>query len=56
MTKSPKYAHIDQKFVTALDQVIAVNTELGIKPNNDSSIGQIIYPYNRRLISPLRIK
>lgn len=56
MTKSPKYAHIDQKFVTALDQVIAVNTELGIKPNNDSSIGQIIYPSNRSIISSVRSK
>lgn len=56
MKKSPKYVNIDEKFVDALDEVIAVNTKLGIKPNNDSSIGKIIYPSNRSIISSVRSK
>jgi hypothetical protein len=54
MKKSPQFENIDLKFVSALDEVIAVNTELGIKPNNDSSIGSIIYPSNRSIISSVR--
>jgi len=54
MKKSPQYVNIDTKFVTALDEVIAVNTELGIKPNNDSGIGKLIYPSNRSIISSVR--
>ncbi|WP_339625395.1 hypothetical protein [uncultured Winogradskyella sp.] len=54
MKKSPQFENIDLKFVSALDEVIAVNTELGIKPNNDSSIGRVIYPSNRSIISSVR--
>lgn len=56
MKKSPQFENIDLKFINALDEVIAVNTELGIKPNNDSSVGKLIYPPNRSIISSIRSK
>lgn len=54
MKKSPQFENIDLKFVSALDEVIAVNKELGLKPNNDSGVGKIIYPSNRSIISSVR--
>jgi len=56
MKKSPQFENIDSKFIAALDEVIAVNTELGIKPNNDSGVGKLIYPPNRSIISSVRSK
>lgn len=54
MKENPVYDDIDIKFVQAVDEVITVNTELGIKPNNDSSLGKIVYPTNRSIISSVR--
>jgi hypothetical protein len=54
MKENPVYDDIDVKFVQAVDEVITVNTELGIKPNNDSSLGKIVYPTNRSIISSVR--
>lgn len=54
MKENPVYDDIDIKFVQAVDEVITVNTELGIKPNNDSSLGKIVYPTNRSIVSAVR--
>ncbi|MBC3844968.1 hypothetical protein H8K90_01130 [Winogradskyella echinorum] len=54
MKENPQYDEIDLKFVNAVDEVIAVNSELGIKPNNDSSIGKEVYPTNRSIVSAVR--
>jgi hypothetical protein len=54
MKKNPVYDDIDIKFVQAVDEVITVNTELGIKPNNDSSLGKVVYPTNRSIVSAVR--
>ncbi len=54
MKENPVYDDIDIKFVQAVDEVIAVNLELGIKPNNDSSLGKIVYPTNRSIVSAVR--
>jgi len=54
MKENPHYDEIDLKFVKGVDEVIAVNSELGIKPNNDSSIGKEVYPTNRSIISAVR--
>jgi hypothetical protein len=54
MKESPQYDEIDEKFVQAVDEVITLNSELGIKPSNDSSIGKLIYPTNRSIVSAVR--
>lgn len=54
MKENQVYDDIDIKFVQAVDEVITVNTELGIKPNNDSSLGKIVYPTNRSIVSAVR--
>ena len=54
MKENPHYDEIDLKFVKAVDEVIAVNSELGIKPSNDSSIGKEVYPTNRSIVSAVR--
>lgn len=54
MKENPQYDEIDEKFVQAVDEIIAVNSELGIKPNNDSAIGNLVYPTNRSIISAVR--
>ena len=54
MRQNPLYDEIDEKFVKAVDEVIAVNSELGIKPIRDSAIGKLIYPSNRSIISSVR--
>ena len=54
MKQNPLYNNIDEKFVKAVDEVIAVNTELGIKPSRDSAIGRLVYPSNRSIISAVR--
>lgn len=56
MKDNPLYEEINSKFVKAVDEVITVNSELGIKPNNDSAIGNLIYPSNRSIISSVRSK
>ncbi len=56
MKHTPEYHAIDSKFVLAVDEIIACNKELGVKPNNDNSIGKIIYPSNRGIISSVRSK
>ena len=54
MKEHPLYDEIDEKFVLAVDEVISVNSELDLKPKNDSAIGNIIYPSNRSIISAVR--
>lgn len=54
MKQNPLYDNIDEKFVKAVDEVIAANTELGIKPSRDSAIGRLVYPSNRSIISAVR--
>ncbi len=56
MKEKSEYEEIDLKFVKAVDEIIAVNSELGIKPNNDSLIGKEVYPTNRSIISAVRSK
>lgn len=56
MKNTPEYGFIDSKFVLAVDEILACNKELGIKPNNDSAIGKIVYPTNRGIISSVRSK
>ena len=56
MKEHPAYNYIDTKFVQAVDEVIAKNKELGIKPNNDSSLGRVVYPTNRSIISSVRAR
>ena len=48
------YDKVDIKFIQAVDKIIELNKEIGIKPNNDSSIGKLIYPSNRSIISSVR--
>lgn len=54
MKENPLLDNIDNKFIEAVDEVIAINTELGIKPANDSAIGKAVYPNNRSIISAVR--
>lgn len=54
MKKDTEYDKIDLKFIGALDKIIERNTSLGVKPSNDSSIGKLIYPTNRSIISSVR--
>lgn len=54
MKENPLLDNIDHKFIQAIDEVIAINTELGIKPANDSAIGKKVYPNNRSIISAVR--
>ena len=54
MKENPLLDTIDDKFIKAVDEVIAINTELGIKPANDSAIGKAVYPNNRSIISAVR--
>lgn len=54
MKENPLFDNIDIKFIQAVDEVIAINTELGIKPTNDSAIGKAVYPNNRSIVSAVR--
>jgi len=54
MKENPLLDNIDVKFIQAVDEVIAINTELGIKPANDSAIGKAVYPNNRSIVSAVR--
>lgn len=54
MKQSDDYDNIDFKFIEAIDQILEKNGDLGIKPNNDSSLGKLIYPSNRSIISSVR--
>ncbi|MHA7058427.1 hypothetical protein ACWGOQ_0014490 [Aquimarina sp. M1] len=54
MKQNPDYDTIDLKFIEAIDTVLEKNDELGIKPSNDSSLGKLIYPSNRSIISSVR--
>lgn len=54
MKENPLLDNIDNKFIEAVDEVIAINTELGIKPTNDSAIGKTVYPNNRSIVSAVR--
>jgi hypothetical protein len=56
MKENPVLNKIDSKFISAVDELIAINTELGIKPANDSAIGKAVYPNNRSIISAVRGK
>lgn len=56
MKENPQYDKIDMKFLSAVDEVITINTELGIKPTNDSSIGKLVYPTNRSIVAAVRGK
>ena len=51
MKQNPDYDTIDLKFIEAIDEVLEKNDELGLKPSNDSSLGKLIYPSNRSIIS-----
>ncbi len=54
MKENPLFDNIDIKFIQAVDEVITINTELGIKPTNDSAIGKAVYPNNRSIVSAVR--
>lgn len=54
MKENPLLDDIDKKFIKAVDEVIAINTELGIKPANDSAVGKVVYPTNRSIVSAVR--
>lgn len=54
MKNKEEYNNLDLKFIQAVDEVIAINKELGIKPYNDSSVAKMIYPSNRGIISSVR--
>ena len=54
MKNKEEYNNLDLKFIEAVDEVIAINKELGIKPYNDSSVAKMIYPSNRGIISSVR--
>lgn len=54
MKQNPDYDTIDLKFIEAIDEVLEKNDELGLKPSNDSSLGKLIYPSNRSIISSVR--
>lgn len=54
MKSTPEYDHIDFQFIKAVDEIIKVNKELGLKPENDSTLGNVIYPTNRSIISAVR--
>lgn len=56
MKENPVLDNIDSKFIDAVDELIAINTELGIKPANDSAIGKAVYPNNRSIVSAVRGK
>ncbi|TGV03582.1 hypothetical protein [Flavivirga rizhaonensis] len=56
MKDNDLYAKIDKKFIQAVDKIVGINKEIGIKPSNDSSIGKLIYPSNRSIISSVRGK
>lgn len=54
MKENLDYETIDLKFIDAIDEVLGKNDEIGIKPSNDSSLGKLIYPSNRSIISSVR--
>ena len=54
MKNKEEYNNLDLKFIEAVDEVIAINKELGIKPYNDSAVAKMIYPSNRGIISSVR--
>ncbi len=54
MKSTPEYDHIDHQFIKAIDEIILINKELGLKPSNDSALGNEIYPTNRSIISAVR--
>ena len=54
MKENPLLDNIDHKFIQAVDEVITINSELGIKPANDSAIGKTVYPANRSIIASVR--
>lgn len=54
MKENLDYDTIDLKFIDAIDEVLEKNDEMGIKPSNDSSLGKLIYPSNRSIISSVR--
>ena len=54
MKQNADYDTIDLKFIDAIDEVLQKNDQLGIKPSNDSSLGKLIYPSNRSIISSVR--
>lgn len=54
MKANPDYDAIDMKFIDAINIVLKKNSDLGIRPSNDSSLGKMIYPSNRSIISSVR--
>lgn len=54
MKENPLLDTIDDKFIKAVNEIITINTELGIKPANDSAIGKAVYPNNRSIIAAVR--
>lgn len=54
MRNKEEYNKIDMRFIEAADIIISQNEEMGIKPDNDSSLGKLIYPSNRSIISAVR--